>query len=187
MRSLADDFPRGHPMLAARPGRLCRSSSILRTTRRFCAAGSRHEWQSLSSGLRIKHVRLSARGGVIWGATEGRCPLTPRRCRMGTRATSPWAITRRYASPTPRASRTTPSSSPTESPASRWAHPRRSCPPQRCRTAHAAAALLLPHELPVACFAQICQALDEGVRGMRVGDRRCAPAAVKHHLPPPVS
>jgi hypothetical protein len=39
----------------------------------------------------------------------------------------------------------------------------------------------------VACFAQICQALDEGVRGMRVGDRRCAPAAVKHHLPPPVS
>lgn len=60
-------------MLAARPGR---SSSILRTWRRACATGSRHDWQSLSSGLRIKHVRLSARGGLIWAATEGCCPCT---------------------------------------------------------------------------------------------------------------
>ena len=31
----------------------------------------------------------------------------------------------------------------------------------------------------MAFLAQICQALDEGVRGMRVGDRRCAPAAAR--------
>ena len=60
-------------MLAARPGR---SSSILRTWRRACATGSRHDWQSLSSGLRIKHVRLSAHGGLIWAATKGCCPCT---------------------------------------------------------------------------------------------------------------
>ena len=127
---------------------------------------------------------------AVWAAHQKDAVPVPRRCRMGIRATSPLGITRRYASPTPRASRTTPCSSPTESRASRWAHPRRS---PRSHTAHAAAALLLPHEqLPVACFAQICQALDEGVRGMRVGDRRCAPApraaarcptAVMHLLP----
>ena len=41
-----------------------RSSNVLRTTRRFCAAGSRFEWQTLPSGLRIKHVRLAAHGGL---------------------------------------------------------------------------------------------------------------------------
>ena len=66
-RASASRWSAARFMLAARPGR---SSSIL--TRRFCA-GARHEWQSLSSGLRIKHVRLSARGGDL-AATEGCCP-----------------------------------------------------------------------------------------------------------------
>lgn len=51
------------------------SSNVLRTTRRFCAAGSRFEWQTLPSGLRIKHVRLAALGG-LGGPPEGRCPCS---------------------------------------------------------------------------------------------------------------
>ena len=172
-------------MLAARPGR---SSSIL--TRRFCA-GARHKWQSLSSGLRIKHVRLSARGGLIWAATEGCCPCATQVSDgnqgdepVGDNQTIRVIYTARLEDDTELISNRVASfkvgTSSQVLPAATPPH-----------IAHAAAALLLPHEqLPVACFAQICQALDEGVRGMRVGDRRCAPAAacaaaVKHYLTPP--
>ena len=51
------------------------SSNVLRTTRRFCAAGSRFEWQTLPSGLRIKHVRLAAHGG-LGRPPEGCCPCS---------------------------------------------------------------------------------------------------------------
>ena len=53
-----------NPALAAPHMFANRSSNVLRTTRRFCAAGSRFEWQTLPSGLRIKHVRLAAHGGL---------------------------------------------------------------------------------------------------------------------------
>ena len=52
------------PALVRRHMLANRSSNVLRTTRRFCAAGSRFEWQTLPSGLRIKHVRLAAHGGL---------------------------------------------------------------------------------------------------------------------------
>ena len=163
-------------MLAARPGR---SSSIL--TRRFCA-GARHEWQSLSSGLRIKHVRLSARGGDL-AATEGCCPCATQ-VSDGNQGDEPVGDNQ-----TIRVTYTARLEDDTELISNRVASFKvgtssqvlpAATPPH---IAHAAAALLLPHEqLPVACFAQICQALDEGVRGMRVGDRRCAPP--RPALPP---
>ena len=145
------------------------SWNVLRTTRRFCAAGSRFEWQTLPSGLRIKHVRLAALGG-LGGPPEGRCPCSTQ-VSDGNQGDGPVGDNQ-----TIRVTYSTRLEDNTEIISNRVASFKVGASSQ-VLPAHAAAALLLPHEqLPVACFAQICQALDEGVRGMRVGDRRCAPA-----------